>query len=177
MKKDLNYYLALPYQIEIVPIPEDEGGGYLARLPQFGTLGIVGDGDTKEEALADLEENQKNRFEQYLEEGLEIPEPEVEGDDYSGRFVMRLPKFLHRELAQSAKKNGISLNQYVCTLLAINFQSDRLAATLAGMQEEIQSLDQRMGDLKYLKDQVGKTQKFGSYNIRALCADEYPAAA
>ena len=75
MKKDLSYYMALPYKIEIVSIPEDEGGGYLAGLPQFGTLGIVGDGDTKEDALADLAENRKNRFEQYLEEGLEIPEP------------------------------------------------------------------------------------------------------
>lgn len=174
MKKDLNYYLALPYKIEIVPIPEGEGGGYLARLPQFGTLGIVGDGDTPEEALADLAENRKDRFQQYLDEGFEIPEPDVESDEYSGRFVARIPKFLHRELTQSAQKNGVSLNQYVCTLLAMNFQSDRLAARLTVMQEEIQSLNQCIGALKY---QVKKTQQSGSYDIRALCADEYPAAA
>jgi len=174
MKKDLNYYLALPYKIEIVPIAEDEGGGYLARLPQFGTLGIVGDGDTKEEALADLVENQKERFQQYLDEGLEIPEPEVENDDYSGRFVVRLPKLLHRELTQSAQKNGVSLNQYVCTLLAMNFQSDRLTATITGMQEEIQSLNQCIGTFKY---QVNKSNQFGSYATGALCPDEYPAAA
>lgn len=81
MKKDLNYHLALPYKIEIVPIPEDEGVGFLARLPQFGVLGIVGDGGTKEEALADLAESRKDRFRQYLEEGLEIPEPNVYIDD------------------------------------------------------------------------------------------------
>jgi len=174
MKKDLNHYLALPYKIEIVPIPEEEGGGYLAKLPQFGALGIVGDGDTKEEALADLAENQKERFMQYLEERLEIPEPEVGGDDYSGRFVVRLPKSLHRELALAAHKNGASLNQYVCTLLAMNFQSDRLAATLSGMQGEIQSLNQCIGALKY---QMREKQPSGSYDVGALYADEYPAAA
>lgn len=132
MKKDINYYMLLPYKIEVIPIPENEGGGYMARLPQFGKLGIVGDGETKAEALADLEENQKDRFEQFLEEGLSIPEPEPEADrqDYSGRFVLRVPKFLHRELAQSARKNSVSLNQYVCALLAMNFQADRMAGAL-----------------------------------------------
>jgi antitoxin HicB len=118
MKKDLNGYLSLPYKIEIVPIAEDEGGGYLARLPQFGVLGIVGDGETKEEALADLAESQKERFQKYLEEGLEIPEPETDPDEYSGRFLVRFPKYLHRELSKAAKENGVSLNQYICTLLS-----------------------------------------------------------
>jgi len=174
MKKNLNYYLSLPYKIEIVPIAEEDGGGYLARLPQFGTLGIVGDGDTVEEALADLAENKKDRFRQYLEEGLGIPEPEVESDDYSGRFVVRLPKFLHRELTQSAQKNGVSLNQYVCALLAMNFQSDRLAATLTGVQKEIQSLNQHIGALKY---QVIRKQRTIKYDTSELWADGYPEAA
>ena len=110
----------------------------MARLPQFGRLGIVGDGETKAEALADLEENQKDRFEQYLEEGRPIPEPEPDPDkqDYSGRFVLRMPKFLHRELAQSARKNSVSMNQYVCTLLAMNFQSDRTKPTLDAVHED-----------------------------------------
>ncbi|MBN1931451.1 MAG: type II toxin-antitoxin system HicB family antitoxin [Desulfobacterales bacterium] len=174
MKKDLNYYLALPYKIEIIPIAEEEGGGYLARLPQFGTLGIVGDGDTKEEALADLAENQKDRFRQYIEEGLEIPEPDVEIDEYSGKFVARIPKFLHRELTQAARKNGVSLNQYVCTLLAMNFPSDQMAAALTGMKEEIRFLNQCMGVLKY---QLDKSQRSEHCNTRALWADKYPRAA
>ncbi len=174
MKKSRDDYLALPYKIEIVPIPENEGGGYLARLPQFGELGIAGDGDTPEEALADLAENQKERFEQYLEEGLNIPEPEVEEDGYSGRFVVRIPRFLHRELAQSARKNEISLNQYVCTLLAMNFQSDRMAAVLKGMQSELKSLNQCIGAIDY---QVKNTWQLESYDIKTFYSDEYQAAA
>ena len=125
MKKDVDYYLSLPYRIEVVPIPEEEGGGFLARLPRFGELGIVGDGDTVEEAISDLEQNKKVRFQRYLDEGLDIPEPERSTEEYSGRFLMRLPKYLHRQLAESAKANGVSLNKYVCTLLSMHYQTDR----------------------------------------------------
>ena len=124
MKKNLNYYMSLPYKIEIEPIPGKEGGGYVARLPQFGKAGIIGDGETAEEALADLHENQKLRFERYLKEGTDIPEPEAHQEEFSGRFVVRLPKFLHRELALSAKQNHVSLNQYVIALLSMNFKKE-----------------------------------------------------
>ena len=75
MEKDLDYYLKLPYRVNIRPIPDEEGGGFLARLPQFGALGIVGDGDTEAEALSNLAENKKRRFADYLAEGVHIPEP------------------------------------------------------------------------------------------------------
>lgn len=32
--KDLKYYLSLPYEIIVLPISQDEGGGYLARKSQ-----------------------------------------------------------------------------------------------------------------------------------------------
>jgi len=74
MRKNLAYYLGLPYRVEVQPISPKKGGGYLARLPQFGALGVVGDGETPEEARQDLQRNMKQRFCQYLEEGLTIPE-------------------------------------------------------------------------------------------------------
>jgi predicted RNase H-like HicB family nuclease len=38
-------------------------------------LGIIGDGETVDEALNDLALNKKLRFAEYLKEGIEIPEP------------------------------------------------------------------------------------------------------
>jgi antitoxin HicB len=75
MEKNLEYYLDLPYRVEIRRIAEEEGGGFMARLPQFGQFGIIGDGDTEMDALADLEESKRCRFAFYLAEGLPIPEP------------------------------------------------------------------------------------------------------
>lgn len=38
--------------------------------------------------------------------------------EYSGRLMLRIPKDLHRQLAESAKANGVSLNQYALYKLA-----------------------------------------------------------
>lgn len=39
-------------------------------------------------------------------------------EQYSGKFVARLPKSLHRELAQAAEREGVSLNALVNVALA-----------------------------------------------------------
>ncbi len=52
-----------------------------------------------------------------LADGQTIPEPRPV-EDYSGKFVVRVPKSLHRDLAQEADRQGISLNQFIGTELA-----------------------------------------------------------
>ena len=41
-------------------------------------------------------------------------------DYYSGQFKLRIPKSLHRSLAEHAKEEGISMNQYCVYLLSKN---------------------------------------------------------
>ena len=74
--KDLNYYMKLPYTIEITPIPPSGGGGFMATIPRIGRYAMVGDGETIEEALQDLDRCKRERFSEYIEEGCSIPEPE-----------------------------------------------------------------------------------------------------
>ena len=38
--------------------------------------------------------------------------------EYSGRLLIRIPKALHRDLAEAALLNGVSLNQYAAYKLA-----------------------------------------------------------
>lgn len=116
MKKDLEYYLNLPYSIKVCRIPDSEGGGYEARIPELGEYAIIGDGDTPEEAISSLEQVKKERFNAYLTEGITIPEPETESN-FSGKFVLRLDSRLHKSLSNGAKEQGVSLNQYIKTLL------------------------------------------------------------
>ena len=54
-----------------------------------------------------------------LEDGVQIAEP-LQDDQYSGQFKLRLPKSLHRQLAEGAKREGISMNQYCLYLLSQN---------------------------------------------------------
>ena len=38
--------------------------------------------------------------------------------EYSGKLMLRIPKELHKQLVESAKENGVSLNQYALYKLA-----------------------------------------------------------
>ncbi len=37
---------------------------------------------------------------------------------FSGKFVVRVPKSLHRKLSELAEQEGVSLNQWINTVLA-----------------------------------------------------------
>ena len=54
-----------------------------------------------------------------IEEGIEINEPDSL-DDYSGQFKLRIPKSLHKSLAEHSQREGISMNQYCVYLLSKN---------------------------------------------------------
>jgi antitoxin HicB len=123
--KNLEYFMSLPYRIEIEPIPENKGGGYVASIPLLGKYAVCGDGDTIEEALENLQAMKEERLNSYVREGLSIPEPDPDEDEYSGKFVLRIPKYLHRELALRARENNVSLNHFVSSLLSGAFQADR----------------------------------------------------
>ncbi len=50
-----------------------------------------------------------------------LPEPEVRPsrEEYSGKFVVRVPKSLHAALAAEAAAEGVSLNQLVVAKLSV----------------------------------------------------------
>lgn len=55
--------------------------------------------------------------------GIPVPPPSRAEDDYSGRFLLRVPKSLHRKLADRALAEGSSLNSYCQMLLATGVES------------------------------------------------------
>lgn len=62
------------------------------------------------------EDARKGWIEVALERKINIPEPV--SDEFSGKFNVRLPKFLHRKLAYKARDEGVSLNTLITTALA-----------------------------------------------------------
>jgi antitoxin HicB len=133
VKKDINYYMNLRYDIQVAPIPEAEGGGYEAYIPLLGKYTFIGDGTTIEEALADLERTKEGNFKNLLKEGVSIPEPKEHREEYSGKILVRVPKYLHKALAEQASDHGISLNQHISSLLASGFPISELKKTLKDM--------------------------------------------
>ena len=76
-------------------------------------------GETIEAAVANAVDAKKAWIEAALEEGIEIHEPD-NLEDYSGQFKLRIPRSLHRSLAEHSKREGISMNQYCVYLLSKN---------------------------------------------------------
>lgn len=109
MEKDLEYYMALPYTVVLKACP---GGGFLAKIEELP--GCMTEGDSREEALQMIEDAKRSWLAAALEDGLPIPEPEEDADaTYSGRLVFRMPRSLHKTLANQAKSEGVSLNQLI----------------------------------------------------------------
>ncbi|WP_420595549.1 toxin-antitoxin system HicB family antitoxin [Deinococcus sp.] len=103
------------YPITILPAEE---GGYVATFSDLP--GAITQAETLEELLVMAEDARRGWIEVVAELGQDIPAPGSGGSnaDYSGKFNLRLPKSLHRELARRAEREGVSLNQWAVTLLA-----------------------------------------------------------
>ena len=81
-------------------------------------------GETPEEAISNADDCRREWIAAALEEGIQIPEPVPEGE-YSGQFKLRIPKSLHKSLAEHSRAEGLSMNQYCLYLLAKNDASYR----------------------------------------------------
>ena len=63
------------YPIFIEPLSEDDGGGFLATVPDLP--GCRSDGETYEEALANVQSAIQEWLEEWVDLGRTIPEPSM----------------------------------------------------------------------------------------------------
>jgi predicted HicB family RNase H-like nuclease len=152
VKKDLKYFMGLPYVIELIQIPESEGGGFSASMPEVGRFAFVGDGDTPQEAIDNLNALKEEHFSEYLEKGIHIPEPKKE-EDFSGKFVLRISPVQHMRLNEEAKKAEISLNNYIKAILEEHISNGELLKEIKSLKEDIKtqnsSIKKDILDLQY----------------------------
>ncbi len=113
--KTLNDYLAMSYRMEIVE--DRDEGGFVVTYPDLP--GCITCGETIEIAVANAADAKKEWLMAAIEEGINIQEPDAL-EDYSGQFKLRIPRSLHRALAEHSKREGISMNQYCVYLLSRN---------------------------------------------------------
>lgn len=111
-KEKIERHLARPYTRELV---RNEDGTWFARVVEF--TGCMTEGESAEEAIKNLDEAMAGWIEVHLEDDETIPPP-LTTDQYSGKFLMRVPRTLHRELARHADIEGVSLNQFVLSALS-----------------------------------------------------------
>lgn len=130
MEKNLAYYKTQTYPVEVV---REEDGTVVAFHPDL--MGCVAQGDTADEALANLDEARLAWLEVRLAEHLPIPEPPDES--YGGKVLVRMMPALHAALARRAGKQGVSLNQFIVATLAESVGLAKAVDYLGLIREEI----------------------------------------
>lgn len=135
-RKPLEYYLGLTYPYTVIP---DEGSFFI-EFPDLPNC--ITQVETSDQIAATAEEIRTLWIETEYEAGESIPEP-TPHSGYSGRFVVRVPRLLHRELAMAARRQQSSLNAYVTFLLSrrtlaveMNTRLDRLEAAVSDARAE-----------------------------------------
>jgi predicted HicB family RNase H-like nuclease len=111
----VEHYVSLPYTTTIEKSSGPRGDYYVARIIELPDLIMTG--DTPEEALKELEDEKPEYIELYLKLGNKMPEP-LKTQNYSGKIVLRLPSSVHEDLVKIAQLEGVSLNQYMVSVLS-----------------------------------------------------------
>ena len=112
---ETEYYMNLPYRMEIVKSEEEEG--YTVSFPEL--RGCLTSGLTINEAINNAEDAKRAWIKACLEDNIDIPLPDSMRN-FSGQFQIRIPKELHRRLYLHSRDSGVSMNQYCTMLLSMN---------------------------------------------------------
>lgn len=116
------------YKVNIYPIKMEDGSiEWAARFPEVNNVG--GGGDTPNEALLDAYENLKAELEFLKDNGIKKPE-ETFLNEYSGKILLRLPKSLHKSLAETSASEGVSLNHYLVSCIAQSQGENQVLKTI-----------------------------------------------
>ncbi|HJP95724.1 MAG TPA: toxin-antitoxin system HicB family antitoxin [Pyrinomonadaceae bacterium] len=106
-------YDAQDYLYSVVWSEEDKA--FIGRVLEFPSL--AAHGDTQEDALREIRSAVEYALEDLGDCGEIVPEP-LSKRSFSGTLNLRMPKHLHRQLAEEAAQEGVSLNQWINAKLA-----------------------------------------------------------
>jgi antitoxin HicB len=113
--KSVDEYLMLPYTIQIVRGGSIGSSGWFAKVVELpGCMTQADHFDDLDEMVTDA---MRSWIEAAIKDNALVPEPRPH-DEYSGKFIVRIPKSLHRELSHEAERDGVSLNTHIVAMLA-----------------------------------------------------------
>uniref|UniRef100_A0A1A7GDJ3 HicB-like antitoxin of toxin-antitoxin system domain-containing protein n=1 Tax=biofilter metagenome TaxID=1070537 RepID=A0A1A7GDJ3_9ZZZZ len=111
------------YPILVLPLSEEDGGGYLGLVPDL--LGCMSDGETRAEAIANTEDAIKEWIEAQESRGLKVPEP-----GSSARKKLKE----HRDLQRKMKDLHDRVDQLDSKFSDIEFAVDDLREQLEHLE-------------------------------------------
>jgi predicted HicB family RNase H-like nuclease len=139
--KTLEYYKNLEYRLIIERISFESEIYFNCYSEELGKYSCFGQGDTAEDAVNNFYAEKDDFIESLYANNLSIPEPDNYQDVLlSGVFNLRMDPATHTLLAIQAKKNRLSLNQYVNKLIDRNLSTEIIAEKIEPMFKEMKEL-------------------------------------
>ena len=129
----------MKYEFEVYQMKVEDHVFWVAKSKRL--KGCVGQGETTAEAVNELEGNEFEWLETAKQCGIPIPDMHVRTDSpqYSGKISLRFSPFVHEQASDLAKKQGISLNQYIND--AIVYYNSMLIERNASNSKDTKSID------------------------------------
>jgi predicted RNase H-like HicB family nuclease len=115
IKKDLQYYLNLPWTFTIEQRHDEDAKKmyiiYVNELP-----GVCTDASTIQEAAELITDAMTGAFKLYMKHGDPIPEP-IREEDFKGKISYRTSSKRHYLIAKEAERKHVSLSQAIDNLI------------------------------------------------------------
>ena len=130
------------YPIEVFYSEED--GGFIAIAKDLP--GCSAFGKTQAKAVAEIQDAIKAWQEATKAAGNPVPEPSRPAEDESlpsGKILVRVPRTLHASLIECAKKESVSLNQHLVSVLSASVgltlvrEAQRIVASMQDAQHVV----------------------------------------
>jgi len=126
IRTEVRRLLSLPWAVEL---RRNHDGTFFARVVELP--GCMTEGVDEHEALRNLREAQELWLESELARGAPIPEPGP-SHRHSGKFTVRTSVLVHRLAAETAKRLGVSLNEFASEALALTVGASGAVPVLDG---------------------------------------------
>lgn len=111
----------MKYEFEVYQMKVEDHLFWVAKSKAL--KGCVGQGETSDEAIRELELNEQEWLDTAKEFNIPIPPVSIHSDStYSGKVSLRFSTFTHEEASKNASALGVSLNQYINDAI-VNYNS------------------------------------------------------
>lgn len=115
--------------------PECRFVAYLKEVPEASLHEY---GPTREASLKNLRKQFDFFVEENHKEGIALPQPECRDmNEFSGKLMLRMPPWLHKQIDELADLEGISTNSYIVNRLIRETALDEMVKRIIGQTDRI----------------------------------------
>jgi predicted RNase H-like HicB family nuclease len=137
-------YDLVEYPIKLRQVISNNKKIWIAEHPDLP--GCITHGNTKAEALLNLEDAKQAWIYDCIVDGKTVPDPEVtkEIEEFSGKFVVRLPRELHSKITKMAESNYASLNQQILYMLSVALGEEKTNEVFNKLLDGIEDIQAKL---------------------------------